>query len=56
MASLTPAERSGIAQEVGSLAVGKHADVLVLSKRLRIKRVVIRGQLLPTKPASAHPS
>ncbi|MGA0039337.1 MAG: N-acetylglucosamine-6-phosphate deacetylase [Pirellulales bacterium] len=43
MASLTPAERAGIADDVGSLAVGKRADVLVLSKRLALKKVVING-------------
>ncbi len=40
MASLTPAERAGIAGDVGSLTVGKRADVLVLSKRLHVQRVI----------------
>ncbi len=43
MASLTPAERAGISHEVGSLAVGKRADVLVLSRRLIVKKVFIGG-------------
>ena len=43
MASLTPAERAGVADEVGSLAPGKHADVLVLDRRLRVKRVFLAG-------------
>jgi N-acetylglucosamine-6-phosphate deacetylase len=43
MASLTPAERTGIAAETGSLEKGKRADVLVLSKRLEVKRTIIGG-------------
>jgi N-acetylglucosamine-6-phosphate deacetylase len=43
MASLTPAERTGIAQDTGSLEVGKRADVLVLDRRLNVKRVFIGG-------------
>lgn len=44
MASLTPAERAGIGSEVGSLAPGKRADVLVLDQRLRVKRVFLGGE------------
>jgi N-acetylglucosamine-6-phosphate deacetylase len=43
MASLTPAERTGIASQTGSLEIGKRADVLVLSKRLVVKRAIIGG-------------
>ena len=43
MASLTPAERAGIARETGSLAPGKRADVLVLDRRLRVRRVFVGG-------------
>jgi N-acetylglucosamine-6-phosphate deacetylase len=43
MASLTPAERAGIATDVGSLEPGKRADVLVLSRRLDVKRVFVGG-------------
>ncbi|MFM7930599.1 MAG: amidohydrolase family protein, partial [Pirellula sp.] len=39
MASLTPAERTGIDQHCGSLEVGKRADVLVLDKKLRVQKV-----------------
>jgi N-acetylglucosamine-6-phosphate deacetylase len=41
MASLTPAERSGIAHDRGSLEPGKLADLVVLSGDLRVKRVFI---------------
>ena len=40
MGSLTPAERAGIAGEVGSLEAGKRADVLVLGPGLEVQRVV----------------
>jgi N-acetylglucosamine-6-phosphate deacetylase len=43
MASLTPAERVGIARKVGSLEKGKLADVQVLDKKLAVKRVFIGG-------------
>jgi N-acetylglucosamine-6-phosphate deacetylase len=44
MASLTPAERVGLADETGSLEVGKWADILVLSQDLEVERVFVRGQ------------
>jgi N-acetylglucosamine-6-phosphate deacetylase len=47
MASLTPAERTGIADETGSLTVGKRADVVVLSPTLRVKHVLVGGILQP---------
>lgn len=47
MASLTPAERTGIADETGSLEKGKRADVLVLGKRLEVKHTIIGGVTLP---------
>lgn len=43
MASLTPAERAGIAKETGSLEPEKRADVLVLTEDLHIERVFISG-------------
>lgn len=44
MASLTPAERAGVADEVGSLSPSKRADVLVLDRRLRVKRMFLGGE------------
>jgi N-acetylglucosamine-6-phosphate deacetylase len=44
MASLTPAERIGIADETGSLELGKWADLLILNSRLEVERVFVRGQ------------
>jgi len=43
MGSLTPAERAGVADDVGSLEVGKLADVLVLNKKLEVQRVFVDG-------------
>jgi N-acetylglucosamine-6-phosphate deacetylase len=43
MASLTPAERAGIADNVGSLEAGKRADILVLDHRLNVKRAFVAG-------------
>jgi len=44
MGSLTPAERAGVAKDVGSLEIGKRADVLVLSQNLELERVFIGGE------------
>jgi N-acetylglucosamine-6-phosphate deacetylase len=44
MGSLTPAERVGMDDEIGSLEVGKRADFLVLDGELRVKDVYIGGQ------------
>ena len=44
MATLTPAERTGIASQTGSLEKGKRADILVLNKKLDVKRVFTRGE------------
>jgi len=44
MASLTPAERTGIANETGSLDVGKWADLLILDRDLHVQRVFVRGE------------
>jgi N-acetylglucosamine-6-phosphate deacetylase len=43
MASLTPARIAGVAQETGSIAIGKRADLLVLDRDLNVKRVYVRG-------------
>ena len=43
MASLTPAELTGIAKQTGSLEAGKNADVVLLSRKLDVRRVFIGG-------------
>jgi N-acetylglucosamine-6-phosphate deacetylase len=44
MASLTPAELTGIAKHTGSLEAGKNADVVLLSRKLEVRRVFIGGE------------
>jgi N-acetylglucosamine-6-phosphate deacetylase len=44
MATLTPAERTGIDSEVGSLEVGKRADLLWLDSALQVRGVWIGGE------------
>ena len=46
MASLTPARIAGYDHELGSIAVGKRADLLMLDEQLNVRRVFIDGQLL----------
>jgi len=44
MATLTPAERTGIDSACGSLTVGKQADLVVLSPTLLAKKTFIAGE------------
>lgn len=46
MATLTPAERTGISDQVGSIAVGKNADFAILSNRLEVEHVYVSGRLI----------
>src|SRR5579863_2671014 len=46
MATLTPARIAGWEAQIGSLAVGKRADILVLDRNLRVLRVFRDGQEL----------
>lgn len=46
MASLTPAERTGIAQQTGSLEPGKRADILVVNQDLEVVVVVVSGGVI----------
>ncbi|HWR52315.1 MAG TPA: N-acetylglucosamine-6-phosphate deacetylase [Bryobacteraceae bacterium] len=46
MASLTPAEIIGCADELGSLAAGKRADVLIFDEDVRIAGVYLGGRRL----------
>lgn len=49
MAALTPAQRVGMANEIGSLDRGKQADLLVLNRHLSVERVFIGGMELTTE-------
>ena len=44
MASLTPAEIIGVADELGSLAPGKWADVVMFDEQVEVKAVYLGGQ------------
>ena len=46
MASLTPARILGVDSEIGSLEVGKRADVVILDKDLNVTQVFIHGERL----------
>jgi N-acetylglucosamine-6-phosphate deacetylase len=48
MASLTPARIAGWDAEIGSLAAGKRADIVVLDKDLQVQRVFKDGVELPS--------
>jgi N-acetylglucosamine-6-phosphate deacetylase len=51
MASLTPAELLGVSSEVGSIEVGKAADIVVLSPKFEVQRVFIGGESVHVRPA-----
>jgi N-acetylglucosamine-6-phosphate deacetylase len=44
MATLTPARIAGHADRIGSIAVGKRADLLVLDKDLAVRKVFVGGR------------
>ena len=46
MASLTPAERTGVANKTGSLEVGKQADIVLLNRQLKVKQVLVQGRIV----------
>jgi len=54
MASLTPACRVGLEQEIGSIEVGKRADFVVWSPRLQVRQVFLDGRQV-TPRLRRHP-
>jgi N-acetylglucosamine-6-phosphate deacetylase len=46
MASQSPARITGWDHELGSIAAGKRADLLVLSAELEVRQVFVAGALL----------
>jgi N-acetylglucosamine-6-phosphate deacetylase len=52
MASLTPATILGFGSEVGSLAPGKRADILILDENVQVKAVWIGGRRLAAAEAT----
>jgi N-acetylglucosamine-6-phosphate deacetylase len=47
MASLTPARIAGHDADLGSVAAGKLADLVVLDRDLNVRRVYVAGRALP---------
>ena len=43
MATLTPATIAGVAKDMGSIAEGKYADLVVLDKQLQVQEVYVGG-------------
>jgi N-acetylglucosamine-6-phosphate deacetylase len=56
MASLTPARIAGWDQELGSIAPGKRADLLVLDTDLQVRHVYLAGQRLDLSLSEPRPS
>ncbi|HTU92203.1 MAG TPA: N-acetylglucosamine-6-phosphate deacetylase [Gemmataceae bacterium] len=50
MASLTPARIAGFDHMLGSIAVGKRADLIVLSEELEVRKVFIGGRFVGNDP------
>jgi N-acetylglucosamine-6-phosphate deacetylase len=50
MASLTPARIAGWDHELGSIAVGKRADLLLLDRALNVRQVFLGGQRFAALP------
>ena len=46
MASLNPAKVIGMDNEIGSIAVGKMADIVLVDDRFNIKQVILGGELV----------
>lgn len=44
MASLNPAKAINVADELGSIEVGKRADLIILDKDINIKKVILNGK------------
>jgi N-acetylglucosamine-6-phosphate deacetylase len=49
MASLNPARRHGLDAELGSLAVGKRADLVLLDNDLQVESTIVGGQIAHTR-------
>ena len=50
MASTTPAEALGLADEIGSITVGRAADLVVLDRTLHVAAVMVKGSWIEGCP------
>jgi N-acetylglucosamine-6-phosphate deacetylase len=55
MASLTPAEIAGVDDEIGSLAVGKLADVILIDEYVDVKGTYLGGGMIHAAPVPPSP-
>jgi N-acetylglucosamine-6-phosphate deacetylase len=55
MASLTPAKILGLERDIGSIAVGKRADFLVLDDALNVGRIFLDGVEARVRPLAGGP-
>ena len=46
MATLTPAQNLDVAESIGSIAIGKIADIVIVDDNLSVQTVILRGKLL----------
>ena len=46
MATLNPARMLGIDGEVGSIAPGKRANLIIIDDTVRVKQVILQGELM----------
>ena len=46
MASLAPATMLGLEREIGRIAVGMRADLVVLDSQLQVERTYVGGELI----------
>jgi len=42
-ATVTPAKSAGIDHDIGSISIGKRADILIMNKELQLKHVIFNG-------------
>lgn len=53
MATLTPARIAGVDDRLGSIAVGKMADLVVMDRELNVRQVYVGGRMIVEDPAGS---
>ena len=48
MASITPAKTIGKSDKIGSIKVGKYADLCIMSEELKVEKTIVGGQIVNT--------
>jgi len=46
MATLTPAQNLGVDETLGSIEIGKTADIVIVDENLNVQTIILRGKLL----------